>query len=1213
MALDRVNHRIFIPAYGNGGFRAFQLDDDGLPVDRAAMYVIGRESLYGRRSNPEVSERELGFPGAIAVFDNSTQRLFGIDRFNNRILVYRAAPHEITRFPSATVVIGQADFQSTERGTGPNRFGMAANAALDEERQRMWVADPPNNRVLMFDVHPERLDSNPDATMVLGQPDFASRERGVGPNRFAGPSSVAYDPVFDRLFVSDSANNRVLVFDAKPGTMTSNDAAIAVMGQPDFESRVPRKGLDELKPEALAYDHVHHRLLISEDLQHRIMVYDAHPDRIGGPAKAMAVVGQPDMFSTLPEVSQSRLAMPRLAVDPVSQKLYVSEGFPAGNRVSIWDIDPDHLAPGMLASDVLGHETASGDPDFDNRMAQGHLHGRALAAARAVALDPVDHRLFVADEYNHRVIVWQLDTLNRVGDRSARWVLGQPDLRTSLMGAPSARNMTVPLAVAYDTSTRRLYVGDGYRNRVLVYDAAPGGLRSGMAASIVLGQRDFESVEFGSGAAGLNFGVRMGRGIASNFIPMGIAVDEKRQRLFVSDGENNRVLVYDAASLANGAPAHTVIGQPNFASTAPGSGAAGLHDPGHLAYDPEHDRLFVVDAKNLRVLVFDADPARLSNGAPASHVLGYARFDAAAPGGGPPGAMPGGIGQARAVTGAAFFAPNGLAHDAAGQLLYVSDAVVPADRVLAFDVAPERLRSGAAAVAALGASDAAPRDQQVFGGAKSYPGQFTLRDARGIAVDPSNGRLFVTGSFASRVVVYHFPRAAWRYQIAGHGLQYFHTPDALDLGARADAVSVRAARIAAAGSTPAATAVYSVTEMFADERTERHSRMLVSEAAVAASAPVTAASLFVEAAEARQHHLYLRNGGETDSRVTFRLFDRQGGEVASFARTVPAGRQVSLTVEAAAGRLPAGETMLAFEASQPITIAALRETTNARGQRVLAPAPIVTAPRGARQVLPLVLNGGGRRSTIVLLNDADEPRTGTVAFFDRFGARLALGTDSELMSYVIPPRAARVIATDGVGARVESGYVVVTAAGRQMAPYAAALVTIREGEVRTSESLVAPSWTAGDRFAVNTVPTLIRHGAIDTEIVVANAGDLAARVEIALEGAARAAVTVPAGQQVVRRVSDLFGDEVTGVVSVEADRPVGLAARQITTTLRGEVVAVSLPPLGDSAGAADFPYVPNGGGLSTEIRLANLSTVEAKGAIEFIRADGTRAADTILR
>ena len=176
----------------------------------------------------------------------------------------------------------------------------------------------------------------------------------------------------------------------------------------------------------------------------------------------------------------------------------------------MWDISPDNLETGMSAVDVVGHETPDGEPDFFNRMAQGHLDGRSLAAARAVTLDPVDHRLFVPDEYNHRVVVWQLDELNRIVDRDARWALGQPDVNTSLMGEPAASNMTTPIGAAYDTTTKRLFVGDGYHNRILVYEAAPGELRSGMDASVVIGQPDFQSVVRAAGPAGINFGVRMG-------------------------------------------------------------------------------------------------------------------------------------------------------------------------------------------------------------------------------------------------------------------------------------------------------------------------------------------------------------------------------------------------------------------------------------------------------------------------------------------------------------------------------------------------------------------------------------------------------------------------------------------------------------------------------------------------------------------------------
>ncbi len=1215
MALDRVNRRLFIPAYGNGGYRAFQLDENGLPTERSAMYVIGRENIYGRRSAPEVDERELAFPGAIAFFDNSTQRLFGVDRFNNRILVFQVAPDEVEKYPAAQVVIGQPDFQSTTRSIGPNRFGMAAGAAIDEVGQRMWVPDPPNNRILMFDIHPDRLASDPDALLVLGQVDFEARSAGLGADSMAAPMSVAYDPVFDRLFVSDMGNNRVLIFDADPDRMRSGGVAMAVMGQPDFASRQPRRSLDQLKPESLSYDGVNHRLFIAEDLQHRIMVFDAHPDRVGGPATAVAVVGQPDAFTTTPQVSQSRLAMPRLAVDATAQKLYVSEGFPAGNRISIWDIKPGNLKTGMLASDLLGHETAAGDPDFDSRIPQGRLDGRSLAAARAVALDPVDHRLFVADEYNHRVVVWQLDALNRVSDRSARWVLGQPDLRSSYMGPPTASNMTVPLAVAYDPVSKRVFVGDGYQNRVLVYDAAPGTLATGMSASVVVGQEDFESVAFGAGRDRLNFGVRMGRGIASNFLPMGLAVDSDGQRLFLSDGENHRVLMFDIShdSFRNGASALAVLGQPDFDSTDVGGGRRGVHDPGHLAYDPDGGRLFVIDAKNTRVLVFDVRPDALKNGAAAIGVLGHSGFETEMAARPPSGLMSGTSRRSRSdVADDTFFAPNGIAYDRRHKLLYVSDAVVPADRILVFNVDPDVFDDGATAATVLGESEESAGAPGVFGGQKGYPGQFTVRDSRGIALDEANGRLFVTGSFESRVVIFHFPRARWQYRVAGQGLQRFHTPDAVDLGIKAEPRTSRTASLLASDGAPTGVALYSVTDMFVDERTQRHTRMLVSEAALAASAPVTDATIFVDGAEGRDHVVRLYNPGDAVSRTSFVLHDESGVAVATWDREVGAGAQVEVVVEQTSGTQVAPQSTLVVDSSSPVVVAALRRTTNGRGEVLLAPAPTATgASRTERTILPLVRSGGGQQTDIIVTNDSDGAAHGTISIRNAEGARDPLGLDSVLIPYVIPPNATRVVSTTVIGPRVLNGYAFLTPEDG-VVPFLAALIRRRSGDVWTSESLVSARESRTARFAVNAEPTLIRHGTIESEFVVSNAGSSAARVEFGLEGAARVERSLAAGRQLTITLSELFGERASGIVRIESDEPVGVTARQLTTNFRAETIAVELPDLETVSGRL-FSWVPNGAGLSTEVRLAHLGPGTMEGHLEFRTADGTLDRETILR
>ena len=1213
MALDSANDLMFIPAYGNGGFRAFQLDADGLPVDRQARFITSRESLFGRRSVPPTNSQQAQFPGAGAIVDGSTGRFFTVDMFANRILVYDGDPDHLAGFPSADLVIGQPDFNSTRRGLGPNRLGAISGRQLDQANQRLFVSDGPNNRILIFDVHPDRLTSDPRAVAAIGQNDLESRDPGTGPSAFNRPGSIAYDPVLERLFVADNGNNRVLVFDADPDNPDAFDEAVAVMGQPDFESVAPRDSLDRLAPDSLGYDWRHQRLFIAEDLEHRIMVYDAHPDRIGEPATAMAVIGQPDAFSIHPAVSDTRVAMPRITIDSEKEKLYISEGYPAGNRITVWDIAPDNLETGMSAVDVIGHETPDGEPDFFNRMAQGHLDGRSLAAARAVTLDPVDHRLFVPDEYNHRVVVWQLDELNRIVDRDARWVLGQPDVNTSLMGEPTASNMTTPIGAAYDTTTRRLFVGDGYHNRILVYEAAPGELQSGMDASVVIGQPDFQSVVRAAGPAGINFGVRMGRGIASDFLPMGFAVDEAGQRLFVSDGENNRVLVYDIRRdvLRNGDEAIGVLGQPDYESTEPGAGISGLYDPGHLVYDPNHARLFVIDAKNKRVLVFDAHTDRIHNGADAIAVLGQDDFDsqaaagpsifAATPGGPPP------------ITGDRFITPNGIAHDPVRQLLYVADGGgtynIPADRILVFDVEPDRLSNGAAAIAALGAPSAESAAPTTWGGAEPIPGQFRVRDTRGIALDHDYGRLFATGSFESRLVQFNFPRADWVYRIGTTELQSFGTLDAADLGGQSDPQTVSVARIeAGTGQPPLGVAIYSRTRQTVDARSERHSRALISEAAIAPSVPTTTANVFVEGDERTGHELYLYNDQPADAAVSLILRDGSGAAVRQWQHTVPAGTQLSETL--APRSAPDGDATLSIESDTALAITALRRTDNGGGEVILTPAPMTrtTAPADS-STLPYFVSGGGRESRIVLINPTDSPMEGVIRLFDSTGARAPLGTSSDVAYYRIPPGASRTVASDGSGPAPADGYARIEPRSGGT-PHAAVLIRQGEGGNFDSEGIARGASGTVMRFGIDLNPTLLRHGDIDNRVVVVNDGAESATVELQLDGRPGPRLEVAAGEQQTVSTLAAFGAGAKGVLELRSATPVAVSARQHVTTIRGDVVESELPPF--SQGSI-FPFVPNGGGHSTEFRLANVSAERAEGRLAFLMPSGEPAEATIIR
>ncbi len=96
--------------------------------------------------------------------------------------------------------------------------------ALTVERH-LVVSDAAHNRVLFF-----RRPAGGDFTnglaaeKVIGQPDFFTIARATAPNRMFSPRHIALD-TDDRLYVADSGNGRVLIFDRI--TTAANDPPTA--------------------------------------------------------------------------------------------------------------------------------------------------------------------------------------------------------------------------------------------------------------------------------------------------------------------------------------------------------------------------------------------------------------------------------------------------------------------------------------------------------------------------------------------------------------------------------------------------------------------------------------------------------------------------------------------------------------------------------------------------------------------------------------------------------------------------------------------------------------------------------------------------------------------------------------------------------------------------------------------------------------------------
>lgn len=158
-------------------------------------------------SDAAPSNRVLNYPSDVW---SDGERLVVADASNNRVLIWNQVP--TTDFAAADAVLGQPGFHSDSPGNG--QLGLDSPSYVHSNGNQLFVADSANRRVLIWDSLPE--SSGLPANQVLGQPDFDTTERNAGQPSVNAAGFVYADGVFvyeNQLFVADSGNARVLVFD----------------------------------------------------------------------------------------------------------------------------------------------------------------------------------------------------------------------------------------------------------------------------------------------------------------------------------------------------------------------------------------------------------------------------------------------------------------------------------------------------------------------------------------------------------------------------------------------------------------------------------------------------------------------------------------------------------------------------------------------------------------------------------------------------------------------------------------------------------------------------------------------------------------------------------------------------------------------------------------------------------------------------------------
>jgi len=282
------------------------------------------------------------------------------------------------------------------------------------------------------------------------------------------------------------------------------------------------------------------------------------------------------------------------------------------NRVLIWNSLP--------TKNNQNPDLVLGQPDFKTVQQQqlGVVTATAMRGPQGVWIQ--NNRLYVADTQNYRVLIW--NTFPKTNNQAPDVVLGQPDFMhangptPSKVGPPAAANQLLnPVAVTVDNS--HVFVADLGFNRVLIWNTTTP--TTYQNADVVVGQADF----IGSTANNPTVCPTVATNVTTN-APCAYGLNYPRfalsdgTRLFIADGGNDRVLIYNHIPTTNGVAADNVLGQISFTTDEITSQSISIvstqidntgavdttPSPTSLAWDGTN--LYVADPFNRRILIFTA-------------------------------------------------------------------------------------------------------------------------------------------------------------------------------------------------------------------------------------------------------------------------------------------------------------------------------------------------------------------------------------------------------------------------------------------------------------------------------------------------------------------------------------------------------------------------------------------------------------------------------
>ena len=284
---DSGNNRVIVVPQTSAGFGPATrvLGQDGMAFN-APNLIEGREFDFEGTSGYDagVAVDLNSSPPHLYVADTYNNRILGFNDLRNLqpgakadiVIGQPDFQHNWANYPSNST-------------SAPNQSGLSIPTGLVVDASgNLYVADTGNGRVLRFPA--PFANYNPGtpepADLVLGQPSFYLTITDATNRTLAAPYGLAMTN-FPGLLVSDVAQSRVLFFQGP--TYTNGQAATRVFGQPDFNSAGAGSGMNQLNaPHHIANDS-DDRLYVADTGNGRVMIFDHAPNAAANPQAAYAL------------------------------------------------------------------------------------------------------------------------------------------------------------------------------------------------------------------------------------------------------------------------------------------------------------------------------------------------------------------------------------------------------------------------------------------------------------------------------------------------------------------------------------------------------------------------------------------------------------------------------------------------------------------------------------------------------------------------------------------------------------------------------------------------------------------------------------------------------------------------------------------------------------------------------------------------------------